>query len=76
LSGLPSLFIPRGTAVIQVQTSSGSGSGPTICTGVGLGTPPSCSSLAFNPQHSFSVRGPLFANAGTPTIVASKVIQH
>jgi hypothetical protein len=75
LSSLPSLFVPRGTAVIQVQTSSGSGSGPTICTGVGLGTPPSCSLLGFTAQHSFSVRGPLFAGS-PPTLIASKVIQH
>jgi hypothetical protein len=71
LSSLPSLFVPRGTAVIQVQTSV-----PTICTGIGLGTPPSCSSLGFTAQHSFSVRGPLFANSGSPTLIASKVIQH
>jgi hypothetical protein len=67
LSNLPSLFIPRGTAVIQVRTSS-----PTVCTG----TAPNCSSLALNPQHTFSVRGPLFANSGTPTLIASKVLQH
>jgi hypothetical protein len=71
LSSLPSLFVPRGTAVIQVQTSI-----PTICTGIGIGTPPTCSSLAFDPQHSFSVRGPLFANSGSPTLLASKVLQH
>jgi hypothetical protein len=71
---LPSLFTAHAITQIQVQTSSGSGSGPTICTGSGLGTPPSCSALAAT--HVESVRGPLFANAGTPTIVASKVIQR
>jgi hypothetical protein len=68
LGFLPSLFVPRGTAVIQVQTSSGSVS--AICTG----TAANCSLLAAT--HVESVRGPLFANGTTPTIVASKVIQH
>jgi hypothetical protein len=64
LNNLPSLFTSRGTLQIQVQTSN-----PTICTGT-----VSCSSLAAT--HSESVRGPLFANSGSPTLVASKVIQH
>jgi len=69
-----SLFTAHAIPQIVVKVSSGSGSGPTICTGIGLGTPPSCSALAAT--HGESVRGPLFANAGTPTVVASKVIQH
>jgi hypothetical protein len=69
---LPSLFTVHAISPIQVQTSSGSVS--AICTGIGLGTPPSCSALAAT--HVESVRGPLFANGTTPTIVASKVIQH
>jgi len=69
LDTLPSLFVPRGAAVIQVQTSV-----PTICAGIGIGTPPICSLLAAN--HIESVRGPLFANSGSPTLVASKVLQH
>jgi hypothetical protein len=64
LNNLPSLFTSRGTLQIQVQTSN-----PTICTGT-----VSCSTLAAT--HSESVRGPLFANSGSPTLVASKVIQH
>jgi hypothetical protein len=69
LDTLPSLFVPRGAAVIQVQTSV-----PTLCAGIGTGTPPICSLLAAN--HIESVRGPLFANSGSPTLVASKVLQH
>jgi hypothetical protein len=69
LDTLPSLFVPRGAAVIQVQTSV-----PTICAGIGTGTPPICSLLAAT--HIESVRGPLFANSGSPTLVASKVLQH
>jgi hypothetical protein len=69
LSGLPSLFTTHGTSQIQVKTSTS-----TICTAAG--TPISCSLLGFTSQHSFSVRGPLFANAGSPSIAASKVIQH
>jgi hypothetical protein len=65
LGSIPSLFIPRGTAVIQVQISS-----PTICTG----TVSSCSLLGVT--QSVSVRGPLFANSGSPTMIASKVWQH
>ncbi len=64
LNNLPSLFTSRGTLQIQVQTSN-----PTICSGT-----VSCSTLAAT--HSDSVRGPLFANSGSPTLVASKVIQH
>ena len=64
LNNLPSLFTSRGTLQIQVQTSN-----PTICTGT-----VSCSTLAAT--HSDSARGPLFANSGSPTLVASKVIQH
>ena len=64
LNNLPSLFTSRGTLQIQVQTSN-----PTICTGT-----VSCSTLAAT--HSESVRGPLFATSGSPTLVASKVIQH
>jgi hypothetical protein len=68
LGSVPSLFIPRGTAVIQAKTSSGSVS--AICTG----TAANCSLLGAG--LAASVRGPLFANAGTPTLIASKVIQH
>jgi hypothetical protein len=68
LGSVPSLFIPRGTAVIQVKTSSGSVS--AICTG----TATNCSLLGANLVAS--VRGPLFANSGSPTLIASKVIQH
>jgi hypothetical protein len=70
----PSLFTAHAIPQIVVQVSSGSGSGPTICTGIGTGNPPSCSSLTAT--FGESVRGPLFANGGTPTIAASKVIQH
>jgi len=70
LSGLPSLFTTHSTSLIEVKTFSNS----TICTVAG--TVMGCSLLGFNAQHTFSVRGPLFANATTPTIVASKVIQH
>jgi hypothetical protein len=69
LSNLPSLFTTHATSQIQVKTTSS-----TICTA--SGTVIGCSLLGFTAQHSFSVRGPLFANAGTPTIAASKVIQH
>ncbi len=70
LSGLPSLFTTHSTSLIEVKTFSNS----TICTVAG--TVMGCSLLGFNATHTFSVRGPLFANATTPTIVASKVIQH
>jgi hypothetical protein len=69
LSSPPSLFAVHGTSQIQVKTTSS-----TICTVAG--TMSGCSLLGFTTQHSFSVRGPFFANASTPTIVASKVIQH
>jgi hypothetical protein len=68
LGSVPSLFIPRGTAVIQVKTSSGSVS--AICTG----TATNCSLLGAG--LAASARGPLFANSGSPTLIASKVIQH
>lgn len=74
LSPFPSLFTAHAIPQIVVQVSSGSGSGPTICTGIGISTPPSCSALATT--HGESARGPLFANSGTPTIAASEVIQH
>jgi hypothetical protein len=66
LSSLPSIYTPPGTAQIQVQTSSP----PTIFAGTGT----SFSQLTVN--DSVSVRGPLFANATTPTIVATKVLRH
>ena len=72
LSGLPSLFTFNSIPQIQVRTSV-----PTICPGTGtVNTAPSCSLLAFNPQHRFSARGPLFANSGSPVIIASAVFQH
>jgi hypothetical protein len=66
LSNLPSIFTPPGAAQIQVQTSSP----PTIFAGTGT----TFSQLLIN--DSVSVRGPLFANATTPTIVATKVLRH
>ena len=72
LGNLPSLFTAHAIPLIQVQTSSGSVS--AICTGTGIGFGSSCSSLTAT--HNESVRGPLFANAGTPIIIASKVVQH
>jgi len=65
LGSLPSIFVPRGTAVIQAQTFA-----PTIYAGTAIGF----STLAVN--HVASVRGPLFANSGSPTLVATKVLQH
>jgi len=65
MGGLPTLFTTNSISQIQVQTSP-----PTICTG----TAASCPLLGVN--KSVSVRGPFFANAGTPTVIASKVIQH
>ena len=72
LGTLPSLFIVHGVQTIQVQTATGSVS--AICTGISIGLGGSCSSLVIN--HSESVRGPLFPNSGTPTIVATAVVQH
>jgi hypothetical protein len=66
LSNLPSIFTPPGAALIQVQTSSP----PTIFAGTGT----NFSQLIIN--DNVSVRGPLFANATTPTIVATKVLKH
>jgi hypothetical protein len=73
LSGLPSLFTTHSTPLIEVKTII-SPTPTTICTA--NGSVIGCSLLGFNAQHTFSVRGQLFANSGTPTIVASKVIQH
>jgi hypothetical protein len=72
LGTLPSLFVVHGVQTIQAQTATGSVS--AICTGISIGIGGSCSSLVIN--HSESVRGPLFTNSGTPTIVATAVIQH
>jgi len=72
LSSLPSLFTTHSIPLIEVKTIISPST--TICTA--NGSVIGCSLLGFNAQHTFSVRGPLFANAGTPTIVASKVIQH
>jgi hypothetical protein len=68
LSGLPSLFSFSSPPVSQilVQTSSP----PTIFAGTAI----SFTTLQIN--KSVSVRGPLFSNARTPTLVASKVVQH
>jgi hypothetical protein len=63
---LPSIFTPPGAAQIQVQTSSP----PTIF----AGTATNFQQLLVNDR--VSVRGPLFANATTPTIVATKVLKH
>jgi hypothetical protein len=65
LGGIPSVFPPHGTAVIRVQTSV-----PTIY----AGTASNFGTLGAN--RVASVRGPLFANSGSPTVVASKVLQH
>jgi hypothetical protein len=65
LSSLPSLFSRHAIPQIQVKTSV-----PTIC----AGTVSSCSLLAAT--HRDSVRGPLFANSGSPVLIASKVLQR
>jgi hypothetical protein len=65
LGNLPSIFTPPGTAQIRVQTST-----PTIF----AGNATTFSQLALN--DSVSLRGPLFANATTPTIIATKVLKH
>ena len=65
MGNLPTLFTANSISQTQVQTSV-----PTICTG----TATSCALLGLN--KSVSVRGPFFANARTPTVIASKVIQH
>jgi hypothetical protein len=72
LGTLPSLFNVHAIQTIQVQTSSGSVS--AICTGIGIGIGANCSSLVIN--HNESVRGPLFANSGNPTLIATRVLQH
>jgi hypothetical protein len=66
VGGLPSIFNSHSVALIQVQTFFPQ----TIITG----TANSFDTLALN--RSVSVRGPLFPNAGTPTLVASKVLQR
>jgi len=65
LSGLPSIFSSHSAAQIQVQTFF-----QTIITG----TATSFTTLGVG--KTLSVRGPLFPNAGTTTVVASKVLQH
>ena len=72
LGALPSLFNVHAVPTIHVQTTSGSVS--AICTGFGIGIGANCSSLVIN--HIESVRGPLFANAGNPTLVATRVVQR
>jgi hypothetical protein len=69
---LPSLFIVHAVQTLQVQTASGSVS--AICTGISIGLGANCSSLVIN--HNESVRGPLFATTGSPTLVATRVLQH
>ncbi len=72
MGALPSLFIVHAIQTLQVQTASGSVS--AICTGTSIGIGANCSSLVIN--HSESVRGPLFATTGSPTLVATRVVQR
>jgi hypothetical protein len=72
MGALPSLFIVHAVQTLQVQTASGSVS--AICTGTSIGIGANCSSLVIN--HSESVRGPLFATTGSPTLVATRVVQR
>jgi hypothetical protein len=72
LGALPSLFIVHGVQQIQVQTTTGSIS--AICTGFGIGIGANCSSLVINRIES--VRGPFFATTGSPTLVATRVVQR
>jgi hypothetical protein len=65
LGNLPSIFTPPGTAQIRVQTSA-----PTIFAGN------AANFMQLVNNDSVSVRGPLFANATTPTIIATKVLKH
>jgi hypothetical protein len=66
VGGLPSIFNSHSVALIQVQTFFPQ----TIITG----TANSFGTLGLS--KSVSVRGPLFPSAGTPTLVASKVLQR
>src|SRR5258706_6093169 len=72
MGALPSLFIVHAVQTLHVQTASGSVS--AICTGTSIGIGANCSSLVIN--HSESVRGPLFATTGSPTLVATRVVQR
>ena len=65
LVGLPSIFSLHSVAQIQVLTSF-----QTIFAGTAV----NFSTLGVG--KTLSVRGPLFPNAGTPTVVVSKVLQH
>ena len=62
----PSFFITRGITQIQALTSP-----PTIFTGNNI-----VSFTQLPVGNSISVRGPLFSNAGSPVVVASKVVAH
>jgi hypothetical protein len=66
VGGLPSIFNSHSVALIQVQTFFPQ----TIITG----TANSFGTLGLS--KSVSVRGPLFPSAGTPTLLASKVLQR
>jgi hypothetical protein len=72
LGNLPSLYFVRAVQTLQVQTASGSVS--AICTGIGIGLGANCSSLVINRIES--ARGPLFATTGSPTLVATRVVQR
>ena len=65
LNNLPSLFSTHGISLIQARTSSA-----TIFAGKATGI----TQIFLN--DSLSVRGPLFANLGSPTLTSTKVIKH
>ncbi len=67
----PSFFITRGVTQIQAKTFP-----QTIFTGMTSQGVNITSFTQLAVANSVSVRGPLFANAGSPTVVATKVAQH
>lgn len=65
LNNLPSLFSTHGILLIQARTSSA-----TIFAGKATGI----TQIFLN--DSLSVRGPLFANLGSPALASTKVLKH
>jgi hypothetical protein len=68
LGNLPSIFPFSSPPVTQIQGQTFFPQTIITGTAISLGT--------LGVTRSVSVRGPLFPNAGTPTVLASKVLQH
>jgi hypothetical protein len=78
LNGLPSFLQNASPAITQIAVDTASGFTPsgTEASGNGPGESGITAVTQLQVNNSLSARGQLFANSGTPTLLATRVVEH